>query len=46
MLQKRYNEISLRQAAEYHVFRIKRTFIAASCGEFNPGEIKWLKTQV
>jgi hypothetical protein len=34
------NEISPRQAAEYHVFRILLTIIAASCGELNPGEIK------
>jgi hypothetical protein len=34
------NEISPRKAAGYHVFRIKLTFIAASCGELNPGEIK------
>jgi hypothetical protein len=32
---------SLRgKTAEYHVFRILLTFIAASCGELNPGEIK------
>jgi hypothetical protein len=34
------NEISPRQAAEYHVFGIKLTFIAASCVDLKTGEIK------
>ena len=38
--QRPYNEISPRQDAEYHTFRISLIFIAASCGELNPGEIK------
>jgi hypothetical protein len=36
----RRNEISPRQATDYDVFRILLTFIPASCGELNPGEIK------
>jgi hypothetical protein len=39
------NEISPRQAAEYHVYRIKLTFITASCGESIPGEIKFRTTR-
>jgi hypothetical protein len=40
-----HNEISPRQAAEYHPIRISLILIAASCGELNPGEIKFFNIE-
>jgi hypothetical protein len=37
------NEISPRQAEEYHAFRSSPNFIVSSCGELNPGEIKGVR---